>query len=401
MGDEQAERPGPSILAYPHQEAVTMLAPSQNSFSRDLYIQLARRSTGNLFFSPFSVMVALGMTYAGAGGKTQEQMHSVLHLFTRAGDMHNAFLDLLTDIKRESPNYELRTSNLVYVSDKLSVLSEYATLLSDKFLTSSKSVDFSAGETVRQEINTVVEKETNSHIKDLIPHGVLSSMTRMVLVNAVYFKGFWENQFDEGSTMEQDFWISENESIKVPMMHAYGNFRVSYSQQFGASLLAMDYKGSRLSMVFILPDGREGLGEVEAKLAQVDLLNGLDRNMGTDKVQVAIPKFKLEESLDLVGHLRAMGLKDLFDESTCDLSGISGNHDLYVSQVFHKAFLEVNEKGSEAAAATGAVMMARSMPMPFTANRPFIFYIRDVQSGLVLFAGRLVKPEAPLTRVEL
>ncbi|KAK4300578.1 hypothetical protein Pmani_027222 [Petrolisthes manimaculis] len=403
MGEEeQAQRPaGPSILAYPHQEAVTMLTPSQNNFTRDLYITLARGNTGNLFFSPFSVMAALAMTYGGAGGKTREQMHSALRLVVTPHDLHHAFHDLLTDMKRESPDFELRTSNLAYISDKLSVSNDYLTLLHEQYLSLSKTVDFSSSDVVRMEINSMVEQETNSLIKDLIPPGVVNSKTRMVLVNAVYFKGLWESQFKEASTTVEDFWISEKESIKTPMMHSFENFRFAYSEQLEASLLALDYQGSRLSMVLVLPTSREGLGGVEAKLAQTDFLNGLDGNMGRDKIQVSIPKFKLEESLDLVGHLRDMGMSDLFDESACDLSGISDNRELYVSQVLHKAFLEVNEKGTEAAAATGVVMMKRSLPTTFIANHPFLFYIRDAQSGLVLFAGRLVNPGSHNVKDEL
>ncbi|KAK3863631.1 hypothetical protein Pcinc_030622 [Petrolisthes cinctipes] len=320
MGEEeQVQRPDPSILAYPHQEAVTMLKPSRNNFTRDLYITLARGNTGNLFFSPFSVMAALTMTYGGAGGKTREQMHSALRLVVTPHDLHHAFHDLLTDMKRESPDFELRTANLAYISDKLSVSNDYLTLLHEQYLSLSKTVDFSSSDVVLREINSLVEQETNSRIKDLIPPGVVNSKTRMVLVNAVYFKGLWESQFKEASTTVGDFWISEKESIKTPMMHSFENFRFAYSEQLGASLLAMDYQSS---ILFSIHSTR-----VHQLLALTDFLNGLDRNMGRDKILVSIPKFKLEESLNLVGPLRDMGMSDLFDESACDLSVISNNRE--------------------------------------------------------------------------
>lgn len=388
---------------YAHQEDVKTLALSQNNFTRDLYVLLAQKKPGNLFISPFSIMTALSMTYAGAKENTEEEMRSVLHLTQENDALHNAFQDVVSDIKTEAPEYELRTANMAYVSNKLTVLSEFANTLKEKYLSSSKVVDFGESEAVRKEINDVVEKETNAKIKDLIPSGVLTSLTRMVLVNAVYFKGLWLNQFDESDTHDQEFWISAEESVQVPMMHIKKKFRYFNHRDLDSTILAMDYKGSRLSMVIVLPNKRDGLAEVEAKLAKADLYE-IDRGLHSVEVEVSLPRFKLEESLELVEYLQAMGMKDLFDEVRSDLSGISGNRDLFVSNVIHKAFLEVNEKGSEAAAATGVVMMMRAMPVgppEFVADHPFLFYIRDHQTGLVLFAGRLSQPSAASVKDEL
>ncbi|XP_050687471.1 leukocyte elastase inhibitor-like isoform X1 [Eriocheir sinensis] len=382
----------PSFPPYANQEAVRDLAASQNNFTRDLYMKLAAGGSGNLFFSPFSIMTALGMTYAGAGGNTEQEMRSVMHLGEDKEASHRAFQDVVSDLKAEVAEYELRTSNMAYVSGHLAVLSEFDNILREKYLSSSKTVDFGKSEEVRQEINTAVEKETNSRIKDLIPAGMLNSLTRMVLVNAIYFKGFWANQFKKEATRDEDFWTSSTDSVKVPMMHMKEKFRLFHFRDLGATALAMDYKGSRLSMVFVLPDERDGLAGVEAKLATTDL-SELDKKLRKAKVEVTIPRFKLEETLDLSDKLQEMGMKDLFDEESADLSGISGKKDLFVSNVVHKAFLEVNEEGSEAAAATEIRIMRRSLPMDplrFTADHPFFFYIRDHQSNCVLFAGRLV-----------
>ncbi|KAK8382335.1 hypothetical protein O3P69_015334 [Scylla paramamosain] len=383
----------PSFPPYAHHEAVTSLAASQNRFTCDLYTKLAEKKSGNLFYSPFSIMTALGMTYAGAGGNTEQEMRSVMHLSDDKEVVHDAFMDVVSDMKTDAGDYELRTSNMAYVSNHLSLLSQYDKILKEKYQSTAKTVDFGASEEVRQEINAAVEKETNSRIKDLIPSGALNSLTRMVLVNAVYFKGLWAKQFDEADTYDREFWTSNTENVKVPMMYKKSKFRIFFDKDLGATVLAMDYQGSRLSMVFVLPDKRDGLAEVESKLATTDL-SELHRKLHEDEVEVSLPRFKLEETLDLVDTLSKMGMKDLFDDQSADLSGISGKKNLFVSKVIHKAFLEVNEKGSEASAATGVVaqvrMLIRPIP-PFIADHPYMFFIYDQRSGLVLFVGRLVK----------
>jgi len=387
-------RAGPEFPAYEHKDQVDAVAGAQNNFTRDLYVALAKGSTDNLFFSPFSIMTAIAMTHTGAKANTMEEIRKVLHLPENKEDVFNGFHDVVKDIKTPVNEYELRTSNMAYVSDKLALLEEFASVLTNKFHSISKTVNFGASEEVRNEINQAVEKETNSRIKDLIPSGVLDALTRMVLVNAVYFKGTWSKQFDEAATKTLPFHTTKDTSVNIPMMYIKDNFNLFHNRDLGARLLSMDYEGGRLSMVIVLPDEVDGLATVEDKLATMDL-NTIDKRMGSIKVEVTLPKFKLEESLQLKSYLQEMGIKDLFDEEKADLSGIGGSKDLHVSHVIHKAFLEVNEQGSEAAAATGVVMMTRMMirtPPPFKADHPFFFYIRDRRSNFILFSGRYVKP---------
>ncbi|XP_064108706.1 leukocyte elastase inhibitor A-like isoform X1 [Macrobrachium nipponense] len=397
-------RPSSGNSTFPefqHQEAVSSLAISQNNFTRDMYVKLAKENSGNLFFSPFSIISALGMTLGGARGNTKAEMHKVLHLEDN-DSIHDAFSDIIADIKTEVPEYELQTANMVYVSDQLKVLDEYMELLTQKYMSSAETVDFNQEAEVRGKINGAVEDATKSRIKDLIPPGILDSLTRMVLVNAVYFKGLWEHQFSKESTYDEDFWTSASSSVKVPMMHIKKKFGYSVNDELGASLLRMNYQGSRLSMVIVLPNERDGLAALEEKLATADL-NELDKRMYNVEVEVTLPKFKLEESLDLGDHLSGMGMVDLFSEKDADLSGISGNKDLFVSKVLHKAFLEVNEEGSEAAAATAVVIRARCMVMNeiFNANHPFAFFMRDEATGFVLFAGRLTEMGQNIQKDEL
>ncbi|XP_069173970.1 serpin B3-like isoform X2 [Procambarus clarkii] len=385
-----------SLSPYAHHEDVVKLAVSQNNFTRDLCVELTQKIEGNLFFSPFSVMTALGMTYAGAVGNTEQEMRSVMHLSQDKAAIHNAFQDVVTDLKSEAPHYEIRTSNMEYISDKMTILSDYNNIMKEKYLSCSKTVNFSEGEQVRKEINNAVEKETNSHIKNLIPEGMFNSLTRMVLVNAVYFKGEWKKQFKNSATEDEEFWITDSESTMVPMMHITDNYCMQHDKDLGATFLVMEYKGSRLSMVFVLPDKRDGLAKVEANLPSVNL-NKIGTNLPLVKVRVTLPKFKITKSLELVNHLKEMGVKDLFDASRSDLSGITGTKDLFVTDVIHQAYLEVNEKGSEAAAATAIQGMVGSSWClelhRFVADHPFLFFIKDQRSGLVLFAGRLAVPQ--------
>ncbi|XP_069956810.1 ipis-1 isoform X1 [Cherax quadricarinatus] len=403
VGPVMARKQLPTFPQYPHHDEVVKLAVSQNNFTRDLYVQIAQRSSRNLFFSPFSIVMAMGMTHAGTAGNTEKEVHAVLHLSQDKDAMHNAFQDIVTDLKTEAADYELRTSNMAYVSHKMTLLSNFECILKEKYLSYAKTVNFEESEKVKQEINDAVEKETNSRIKNLIPSGILDSLTRMVLVNAIYFKGLWENQFKKSDTHDQMFWLSESESVKIPMMNVKSDFHLKHNKDLDADILALDYKGSRLSMVLVLPTKRDGLAELEAKLATTDL-NDLGKRMHKSKVVVTLPKFKLEESLFLNEHLAKMGIKDLFDVNHCDLSGITGTNDLYVSHVIHKAFLEVNEEGSEAAAATAVVIKMRSLPKPphtFIADHPFFFCIRDEQSGFILFSGRFIHPEFVSSKDEL
>lgn len=208
-------------------------------------------------------------------------------------------------MKTGAADYELRTSNMAFVSNLLPMLSEYGETLKEKYVSTAKTVNFDESKKVRQEINAAVEKETNSCIKDLIPQGALNSLTRPVLVNAVYFKGSWAKTFRERDTHNKTFWISSSEKIKVPMMYNKDTFRFSHHGKLGATVLAMDYKGSRLSMILVLPDERDGLPGIEAKLAETNL-SEIDKELFEDEVEVTIPKYEMEQPLELVATLQQL-----------------------------------------------------------------------------------------------
>jgi serpin B len=253
-------------------------------------------------------------------------------------------------------------------------------------------------EEARQEINKWVEAKTNKKIIDLIPSGVLDSLTRLVLVNAIYFKGDWNIQFKQENTNDAEFHISADEKIMVPMMFMKEDFNFGMDRNYGIQAIELSYVDKQLSMFLLLPVEGKSLDEVLAQLQPEDFFDLRRRfRMHSQKVSVYLPRFKVEQSFNLKQVLTSMGLTAMFSEKA-DFSGIDGTKQLYISEVIHKAFLEVNEKGSEAAAATGVVMMLRMAPMnlEFRADRPFFCLIRDNSTNSILFLGKIVRP-TPIT----
>ncbi|KAB7505191.1 Leukocyte elastase inhibitor [Armadillidium nasatum] len=378
-------------------KGVEIISSSVNSFAKDLYQIISKSSEGNVFFSPFSIATALSMLHMGSKGNTELQIMKGMHLPEDKKLIKKAFHEIISDYKRNDVPYELRTSNMAYVQEKFTVTEEFLHSLQKYFLSIIKNVDFSESEKVTKEINEAVEKETNSKIRTLslqicIKYA-LDELTRLVLVNAIYFKGNWIDKFNEKFTKPKKFWISATQSLEVPMMYQESSFRLNRNLgSLKASLLALDYEGSRMSFVILLPDARDGLSDLEEKLASVDL-GELDKDAYSTKVKLYLPKFKMEESVNLNDVLMSLGMTDMFG-SECDLSGFSPVPDLYVSDVLHKAFLEVNEEGCEAAAATGVCIqvMCYIPPVDIVIDHPFLFYIQDNRTKQVLFVGRCVQP---------
>jgi serpin B len=370
------------------------IARDNTLFTLDLYNQL-KMTDGNLFFSPFSIFTALAMTWAGARENTAVQMAETLHFTEKPAQFHRAIGDLISQLNavQKETDVELSIANAIWAQKGYQFLDEFFRIVQQSYQADLKQVDFSsAAESARQVINTWVEQQTNEKIKDLLPPKVLNALTRLVLVNAIYFKGFWDNQFKSRDTREMEFWLLTEVAVKVPMMHQEHQF--GYWENDWLQIMEMPYKEESLSLIVLLPKEKTGITDLEQKLNFENMMAWQSR-LRKRKVIVFFPKFKIESQFSLGQTLALMGMSDAFDPELADFSAMVGQKELYISAVIHKAFLEVNEEGSEAAAATGVVVSVTSIaPSPpiFKADHPFVFFIRDNKSQSILFLGRVLNP---------
>jgi len=379
---------------------VAAICGAVNAFAFDLYAQLAAEK-GNLFYSPQSISAALTMTWAGARGETAAQMARTLRMpaerLAMPGAIHAANAKLLAGLAgtREKQGYELSVANALWGEKGYPWLPDFPAVLKTNYNAGLEEVSFAAdAEGARKTINAWAEKQTRGKIKDLIPPGVLDSLTRLVLTNAIYFKGDWASPFKKDATKDADFFAAGGQKVAAPMMNRTGHF--GYLDGGELQALEMPYKGDALSMVVLLPKAKDGLPALEKKLSAENAAAWIAK-LQKRQVQVALPRFTTTAQFMLNKTLSAMGMADAFDAGKADFSGMDGQKDLSISAVIHKAFVDVNEEGTEAAAATGVVMTLMAMPAPpveFRADHPFVFLIRDTRSGCILFVGRVANPKA-------
>lgn len=370
---------------------------SNNQFAFDLYGQL-RGEKKNVFYSPFSITTALAMTAAGAKGKTLTEFQEVLHLPTDRAEASLVFNGLFAAVNGTGPQekrpYELNTANALWAQKGYPWRKEYITVVNKIFGAAVEDVDYRQPEPARATINGWVEKQTKEKIKDLLPSGSITPETRLVLTNAIYFKGSWAFPFEKEATKDQPFKLADGRTVAVPLMQEEKFFH--YGEQPGFQLLELPYKGNELSMVVLLPREANGLAKLDADLS-VASLGTWTKAARSAKVRVFLPRFKVEASYTLNDPLKKLGLKLPFENP--DFTGMhTGSENLAISLVVHKAFVDVNEEGTEAAAATGVVIAPTAMPMPvepkiFRADRPFLFLIKHNKSGVILFMGRVTNPK--------
>ncbi|MBN2496424.1 MAG: serpin family protein [Deltaproteobacteria bacterium] len=365
-----------------------------NAFAVGLYHQL-RKEEGNLFYSPYSLSTALAMTFAGARGETAAQMASAMHFSLDPVRLHPAMAGLSREImaRAEKAGNQLRIANRLWGQQGYAFLPAFLELTRKIYAAELTPLDFAATEPARQTINGWVAGKTADKILDLIPKGVLSPETRLVLTNAIYFKGSWARKFKEEHTRPRPFHLSVSEKTEVPMMAQVDEFR--YAQQGDLALLELPYAGDELSMVVLLPDAIDGLGKLEQSLS-ADGLTAWLKSMREQEVELSLPRFKLSCGFSLPKQLMALGMQLAFGMQA-DFTGMTAQKPgLYISDVIHKAFVEVNEEGTEAAAATAVVMaeqgLKRDRHPVFRADHPFLFLIRDRKSGQILFLGRVANP---------
>jgi serpin B len=361
-------------------------------FALDLYQKL-RLLDGNLIFSPYSLSTALAMTYAGAHADTQIQMAQALHFLPDQDLLHPAFAHLGARLKEVGKKgyVQLRVANTLWPRKGYELLKAFLTLAKKFYGVRITPVDFGDGETARLTINGWVEERTENKIKDLIAAGVLDVSTRLVLVNAIYFKGNWADRFDPELTKQAPFFTPASGQIQVPMMTLKHTFR--YAEVDGFQALELPYAGGDLSMFVLLPRDVNGLAQLEESLVAKNL-EKWEKSLQEAEVEASLPRFELTFPFRLDETLESMGMEDAFS-TKADFSGMDGTRELYLGAVLHKAFVAVNEQGTEAAAATAVAMVTKALaisPIIFRADHPFIFFIQENGTGSILFIGRVVDP---------
>jgi serpin B len=377
------------------------LVDGNTAFAFDLY-QAVRSSTGNLVYSPYSISLALAMIYGGARGETATQMANVIHYTLPGAQFHPAFNLLGLDLARRpdqaagvdaKDRFQLTIANSLWGQDGWPFLPEFLDLLAVNYGAGMRLVDFeNSPENARQQINNWVANQTQKRIKDIIPAGALDLSTRLVLANAIYFKATWEYEFDANKTNDGPFNLFSGEAVNVPIMSQESPQNFSYTSGDGWQAIALPYKGDLTDMVIIVPDA--GNFESFESSLTAERYNGIVSAMQSQQVILSMPKFTFEASLSLKDTLIGMGMIDAFVPEQADFSGMDGTRLLYIGDALHKAFIAVDEKGIEAAAATVVMVMEASLPQGIilTIDRPFFYVIRDVPTGTILFMGRVLDP---------
>ena len=388
-----------AVASAPDSNSGPAFASSINAFNADVYGKL-KSGIGNIFYSPTSIEIALAMAAAGAHGTTATQMQQVLHLSANTTSSNAGASQLLSSWSKASDSAPTLTiANRLWGQKDYVFTPDYLQTTRDSFEAELGQVDYkSAAEQARSAINTWVADKTNQKILNLIPAGALTKATRLVLTNAVYFKGTWVTAFDKSATKNAPFKTDAN-SVSVPTMH-HEFTRASYIDNAHAQIISLPYKGDAahsLSMIIALPKSGTTLAAVESDLAATSVSDWAQK-MSFSSVNVSLPRFKTSSQFELGNTLKQMGMPLAFtDQADFTRMAQSTTEPLQISNVIHKAYVDVNEEGTEAAAATGVVMTARAAmvsapPIEFKVDHPFVFFIRDNNSGAILFAGRIADP---------
>ena len=374
------------------------LVDGNSEFAFDLY-QTLKDIDGNLFYSPYSISLALAMTFAGTRGETEQQMADTLNFLLPQDSLHTTFNGLDIDLNsrgegargKDGEGFRLNIVNAIWGQKDYEFLSEFLDVLAENYGAGLRTLDFvAAPEPSRITINDWVSDQTEGRIEDLIPQGAIDTLTRLVLTNAIYFNAAWQYPFNEEATVDGTFNLLDGAKITVPLMNQTESF--GYVEGDNYQVVELPYDGQELSMVILLPK----TGQFEAFEDPMDFqeVRGIISDIESRQVNLTMPKFEFESEFSLKKTLSAMGMPVAFS-TNADFSGMTGNRDLFIDEVIHKAFVSVDEAGTEAAAATAVTMKltaAPTTPIRVTVDRPFIYLIRDIETGSMLFIGRVMNP---------
>lgn len=393
----------PAILPTlkPNPADIHTIVDANNQFALDYYSQLVKKEENNIFFSPFSISSALAMTYEGAVGETAKEMRSVLYFPENTTTRRTEFLAVARQLNKKDVPYELYTANALWAEKNYTFSKDYLHTIETYYDGDVKKLDFQNNpEQSRQVVNSWVEEQTNDKIKNLIPQNGVGKETRLILTNAIYFKGEWDRQFEPKNSKEENFTVQKNNVVKTKMMKQIGSESVfPYMENKDIQMLEMPYSGNELSMVLILPKNTTlALLEKNLTTKQIKIWK---EGLKKQRVDVYVPKFTYGTKYEMSEDLQAMGMRVSFSNHA-DFSYMTSDLNLRIDQVIHKAFIEVNEEGSEAAAATAVSMIVVSVRLTekeekipiFRADHPFLFFIQQKDTGAILFLGRVINPNA-------
>ena len=383
---------GVAIDACATDESVSNLSDAMNEFAFSLYHQLANDTDGNVFFSPYSIFVALAMTYEGAKNETADEMNQLLS-FPQHDDVTLCSFGKIYNLLNHDTEYILHTANALWIKKDYPFLESYLQYIKDYYMGKSTEVDFSNPEQAADLINQWIMDQTNNKIKDLIQSSDINPLTALILTNAIYFKGDWKYAFNSELTVNLPFWLSSNQSIQVPMMNQGDTeLTFNYTETEDMQIVKMPYKGDELSMIVYLPK-EQNISNVEDNLttSHFETWNSL---LTPQTVNIVFPKFTLEPEYSLKEPLMHLGMVNPFTNDA-DFSGMTGNDDLYIEKIKHKAFINVDEQGTEAAAATSVHMTLKAVQSTiFKADHPFVYCIVHEETNTILFMGRLSNPSS-------
>nr|XP_019584925.1 PREDICTED: serpin B13 [Rhinolophus sinicus] len=388
------------------------LGTATTQFGFDLFQELNKTKEGNIFFSPVSITTAIGMLFLGARGATAAQLQEVLfsekeressritaegnEIEEKTEEIHHQFQTFLSEISKPTNNYELKITNRLFGEKTYLFLQKYLDYVEKYYHASLEPVDFvNAADESRKKINSWVESQTHETIKDLFPDVSLSSSTKLVLVNIMYFKGQWDREFKKENTKEEEFWLNKRTKKSVQMMTQHHSFSFTFLKDLQAKILGIPYKNNDLSMFVLLPDDIEGLEKIIDKITPEKLVEWTNPgHMEERTVNLRLPRLEVEDSYDLEAALAGVGLADAFSEHKADYSGMCSRSGMHAQQFLHRSFVVVTEEGTEAAAATGVGFAVTSGAgyETFHCNHPFLFFIRHNDSSSILFFGRFSSP---------